>query len=253
MTLELYNFPASTCSQKVRICLQEKGLEWIDHILDARQSEHLTPEYLKLNPNGVVPTLMHDGQPVIESTVIVEYLNDVFPDPPLTPDTPIEIARMRSWLHFLEEVPTPAVRYPSFQKVLINPFKKISPEKFESATESRPLRSDFYKRMGQDGFSEGEMNKAFDDIKLTAERMENALSDGRPWIMGERFTLADICVIPTFDRMEDLQYVHLWTDDHPHLCNWLHRAQERPSVKNAFYKGSRFSEIYPELEISKNP
>jgi glutathione S-transferase len=251
MALELYNFPASTCSQKVRICLHEKNLEWVDHILEARQSEHLTPAYLKLNPNGVVPTLVHDGEPVIESTVIVEYLDDIFPEPTLSPDTPLKIARMRSWLSFFEEVPTPAVRYPSFQNVLINPFKEINPEQFENAARRRPLRNEFYQRMGQEGFSDHEMNKALNDIKLTAERIENALSDGRPWIMGEQFTLADICVIPTFDRMEDLRYQYLWEDNHPNLTTWLRSAQERPSVKSAFYKGSRFSDIYQELELGK--
>ena len=105
--------------------------------------------------------------------------------------------------------------------------------------------------MGQDGFSETEMNKAFDDLKLTIERMEAALSDGRSWVLGDRFTLVDICLIPTFDRLEDLRYNNMWEENHPYVTAWFKRVMERPSVQKAFYEGSRFSEVYPDLELGK--
>ena len=106
--LELYNFAPSTCSLKVRICLAEKGLEWVDHRMDSRDGEHLRPAYLKLNPNGVVPTLIHDGDVIIDSSVIMEYLDEVFPGGRLTPEDPVRRAHMRKWLRYFEEVPTPA-------------------------------------------------------------------------------------------------------------------------------------------------
>ena len=83
--LELYNFPMSTCSQKVRIVLAEKGLDWVDHRIES--GDHLKPGYLQLNPNGVVPTLVHDGVPIIDSSVICEYLDEVFPQSSTTPPT----------------------------------------------------------------------------------------------------------------------------------------------------------------------
>lgn len=154
MALELYNFPPSTCSLKVRICLAEKELEWVDHRLDSRNEEHLSPEYLELNPNGVVPTLIHDGVPIIDSSVILEYLDEVFPTPRFTPDDPKERAKMRSWLRFFEEKPTLAVRYPFFNNVLIKGFQKLSTDEFGEAVNKRAMKTDFYTRMGQDGFSE---------------------------------------------------------------------------------------------------
>lgn len=250
--LELYNFPPSTCSLKVRLSLAEKDLEWTDHLLDSRNNDHLTPEYLKLNPNGVVPTLVHDGVPIIDSSVILEYLEDVFPEPSLSPTGAIEKAKMRSWLRFFDEKPTPAVRYPSFQMVLIKGFQKLTPEEFEHATGRRPLKTDFYTRMGQDGFSEYEMQKAIDDIKLTVDRMEEALSAKGPWLMGEQFTIADICVAPLIDRMEDLGYEDLWEGSHPKVTDWLARLKERPSYATAFYKGARFSDIYPDLNLGRS-
>ena len=68
--LALYNNAYSTCSQKVRLCLHEKGLDWEDRQINFRLNEHLAPDYLKINPNGVVPTLVHDGNPVVDSSVI---------------------------------------------------------------------------------------------------------------------------------------------------------------------------------------
>ena len=144
MTLELYNFPASTCSLKVRICLAEKKLDWVDHRLSPSSTDHLTPEYLKINPNGVVPTLLHDGDAILDSSVIIEYLDEVFQGVKLTPTDAKERARMRWWLRYFEEKPTGAVRYPTFQKILIRNFKNMSSEEFKVAAEKRPLKTDFY-------------------------------------------------------------------------------------------------------------
>ncbi len=94
----------------------------MDHRLSPGATDHLTPEYLKMNPNGVVPTLLHDGDPILDSSVIIEYLDEVFPEVKLTPIDPKERAKMRWWLRYFEEKPTGAVRYPTFQKILIRNF-----------------------------------------------------------------------------------------------------------------------------------
>ena len=99
----LYDFGNSVCCQKVRITLVEKGLTWEARKVDLFKTEQYDPEYLKLNPKGVVPTLVHDGTPVIELTLICEYLDDTFPDPPLIPKDPAERARMRLWSKFVDE------------------------------------------------------------------------------------------------------------------------------------------------------
>ena len=81
--LELYHDWRSFCSIKVRLCLAEKQLPWESRFIDLMKLEHTSPEYLKLNPNGVVPTLVHDGIAIQESTVINEYLEENFPQIPL--------------------------------------------------------------------------------------------------------------------------------------------------------------------------
>ena len=252
MTLELYNFPASTCSLKVRICLAEKKLDWVDHKLSPGSTDHLTPEYLKINPNGVVPTLLHDGDPILDSSVIIEYLDEVFPNVNLTPSIAKDRAKMRWWLRYFEEKPTSAVRYPTFQKILIRNFKDMSSEEFRVAAEKRPLKTNFYKRMGRDGFTEDDIQSALTDIRQTVERIDEAIKKtGGPWIMGEFYSLADICAGPLIDRMEDLGYQELWEKDLPRASAWLKNLKDRPAYKKAYYHGARYSEIFPDLALGQ--
>ena len=115
MTLELFHNDASTCSQKVRICLAEKGVEWVNRHVDLGGGENLSPEYLAINPDGVVPAFVHDGTPIIESTVMCEYVDEVWPDgEALTPADPKKRAAMRAWLRSLTRCrPSPCGCRPS--------------------------------------------------------------------------------------------------------------------------------------------
>ena len=103
MTLALYHNDMSSCAQKVRLLLAEKGLEWESRHLDLRAGEHQKDWYIKLNPRAVVPTLIDGDIVVPESNVINEYLDERFPDPPLKPADPFGRARMRLWTKQLDE------------------------------------------------------------------------------------------------------------------------------------------------------
>ncbi|MBT5458359.1 MAG: glutathione S-transferase family protein, partial [Rhodospirillaceae bacterium] len=102
--LTLYHGETSTCSKRVRITLAEKGVEWESRHLNLAKRENLDPDYLKLNPNGVVPTLVHDGRVLIESVFIIQYLDEVFPEPPLAPADAYGRAQMRIWMDRIEHV-----------------------------------------------------------------------------------------------------------------------------------------------------
>src|SRR5258708_36325681 len=113
--LVLYNAPQSTCSQRVRFTLHEKNLAFSELKLDLFSGDQLRPEYLKINPNGVVPSLVHDGKVIIDSAVIIEYLDEGFPEPPMpAPDDPVGRAAQRSLLRYIHERPTPAGPGPSY-------------------------------------------------------------------------------------------------------------------------------------------
>src|SRR5215204_1756692 len=100
--LELYTHPQSPCAQKVKIVLAEKGLAWTKHHVNLPEKENLRPEYLKLNPLGVVPTLVHNGRPVIESNIICEYLDEAFPQQHLVPSDPYLAAQVRFWMKHVD-------------------------------------------------------------------------------------------------------------------------------------------------------
>lgn len=124
--LELYHGLPSTCSKKVRLVLYEKQLPFKSHLMDLRKFEQHTPDYLRLNPNGVVPTLVHDGRVVTESSVIMEYLEDVFPQTQLRPRDAYTSARMRLWLKFSDDVAYAAVYAPTWMILNRDAMKNLS-------------------------------------------------------------------------------------------------------------------------------
>jgi glutathione S-transferase len=244
--LTLYNAAHSTCSQKVRICLAEKSLPFEDIRLDlGRKKEHLTPEYLKINPNGVVPTLVDDGNIILDSSVICEYLDERYPAVRLTPDDPVERARMRAWMRYLEEVPTAAVRVPSFNMGFLPRFEGLDRTRFEAEqSDIRPIRKHFYRRMGPKGFKREDVEASLEQLRNTCARMDRALAAG-PWLLGERYSLADIIVAPLIDRMADLGYAGLWEGRFDRVGAWYERMQARPAFRQTFYPGARMSEFLP--------
>ena len=81
--LTLYHNDMSVCAQTVRLALAEKNIEYEAIHLNLRTGDQRTPEYLKLNPKGVVPTLVNDDFVITESIVVNEYIDDAFPETPL--------------------------------------------------------------------------------------------------------------------------------------------------------------------------
>lgn len=235
--IELFGYPKSTCTQKVKLCLFEKALPFTDRLVDLAKQEHLTPDYLALNPNGVVPTLVHDGTAIHDSSVIMEYLDEVFPDVPMSGNTPVERARVRAWLRFFEEVPTVAIRIPSFAKVLLKPVGNMTPEERRANSDKRTLRKEFYRSM-ENGISDARLAEAVKRLRMTCDRMEATLAD-HDWLVGG-FGIGDVCVVPTFDRMQDLGLAHVWADL-PGVSRWWARVQERDCFTRTYVAGSRLA------------
>ena len=100
--LELYHSINSVCAQKVRIALAEKELLYKEHLMTLG-GDQFDPAYMKLNPNAVVPTLLHDGQLIIESSVILYYLEEAFPERPLMPVAPLARAKARLFNKLIDE------------------------------------------------------------------------------------------------------------------------------------------------------
>jgi glutathione S-transferase len=230
--LELYHGGHTTCSRKSRLCLKEKDLPYTSRFLNLRAFEQHAPAYVTLNPNGVVPTLVHDGEAITDSMLINEYLDETFEDGPrLRPTTPLAKARMRVWTklasdHGLTGV-VPRI-WPTFKAHT----DKLAPDTLEKMIARVPLqeRKERWAKAASGGFSEADRNAGHKAAALIIGTMEAGLGKGS-WLMGEQYTLADIDLIPFVDRFAEF-YPELLNDmAAPKTFAWLARMRERPAVK----------------------
>jgi glutathione S-transferase len=248
MAITLYNAPQSTCSQRVRFVLNAKSLPFDEVKLDLLAGDQLKPEYLKLNPNGVVPTLDHDGNIVIDSSVIIEYLDEVSPQQSFTPKSPVERARMRALMRFIDEMPAAAVRVPTFNLAFLPRFQAMSEQDFVAMAEAKPLRKEFMLTMGRKGFPEKDMNAALERLRRTYARMDQSIAEsGGPWLLGRQPTLADVAVMPALVRMADLGLDTMW-QDLPRVQRWFEEIRAHPAFKPTYYFGSLLTERFPHLK-----
>jgi glutathione S-transferase len=246
MGYTLYNAPQSTCSQRVRFVLNAKQLPFHEIKLNLLEGDQLKPEYLKLNPNGVVPTLDHDGAIVVDSTVIAEYLDEIEPKTSFTPEDPVQRARMRALMHFIDEMPAAAVRVPTFNLAFLPRFQAMTRDDFIAMAESKPLRREFMLTMGQTGFPKAEMDAALGRLRRSYERMDAEIEkSGWPWLLGKEITLADVTAMPALVRMHDLGMPD-W-QDLPRVVTWFDNIRAQPAFQPTYYHGSLLSERFPHL------
>lgn len=234
--LTLYHGLASTCSKKVRMCLEEKGLEWESRLLNLQKFEQHDPAYLALNPKGVVPTLVHDGEPICESTYIINYLDETFPEPSLTPTDAAGRERMKEWEKWSDDVGYAAVYVPTWNKLSKPVAEKLSEAELDTVLERVPTeeRRSRWEQVAKGGFSDAELNDAYDQMRQTFERLEASLGHGQ-YLAGDALTLADIAMVPFVERMTDLKSDIIGADRFPLTHAWLARLAERPSWKPTFF------------------
>jgi glutathione S-transferase len=236
--LKLYHYWSSVCSQKVRTCLAEKGLEWQSHHVDLFKFENYEPWYTKLNPKAVVPTLDHDRHILIESNVILEYLDDTFPDVPLRPADAYARSQMRLWVYNSEELAHWNVNTCSHNlrhaKRLAQ--KGISHEDMLKAADQcpNPMIGLRLRRRLEVGVSEAEENEAYAKLDYLLDQMERKLGDGA-WLAGASYSLADIAMGPMINRIEVLARPEMISAAHrPKVADWWQRMQARPAFQQAF-------------------
>jgi glutathione S-transferase len=237
--LLLYDFGNSVCCQKVRITLRAKGLEWQSARVDLFKAEQYDPNYLKLNPKGVVPTLVHDGRPVIESTLICEYIDAAFPRPPkLIPSDPWLQGRMRLWSKFVDEGLFDGVTEISFSAMFRERMKampeEIRQKRFRNVGD--PRRTDRFKSTYEHGVDSPFVVHAVAAYERAFKHLEDELREnGGPWILGADPSLADINVMPFAARLDYLGLLDLWIGDRPRVQQWWSNASAWPYFKSGLY------------------
>jgi glutathione S-transferase len=254
MAFTLYNAPQSTCSQRVRFVLNGKKLPFNEVKLDLLAGDQLKPAYLALNPNGVVPTLDHDGAIVTDSSVIVEYLDEIAPTPAnFTPRDPVTRAKMRALMRFIDEMPAAAVRVPTFNLAFLPRFAAMSEQEFAAFAESKPLRKEFMLAMGRKGFPQKDMDAAMERLQRTYARMDAEIAQsGGPWLLGSDISLADIALMPAIVRMADLGQEAAWRDL-PRVQRWFEAIRAQAAFAPTYYPGSLLTERFPHLRNAQKP
>ena len=235
--LELYHHGSSACAAKVRFALAEKKLQWNSHYLDLLKGEQFNPDYLKINPKAVVPTLVHDGKVIPKSTVICEYAEETFPDHPIYPRSSYDRARVRVWTKAVDEELHPACSAITYVVSHRHTILRNGAGNFD----------EFLQRAGADGISTRRQKwrwiqegiaapGAAEKIRLYAgylEKMEDALGNSS-WLVGDAFTMADIAMTPYLNRLDALAMDGLWSKGRlPRVERWFERVRERPTFKPA--------------------
>lgn len=229
--LALYTHPMSPCAQKVRIVLAEKGLEWEKRHVSLPDKENLKPDYLKLNPLGVVPTLVDDGRPIIESSIICEYLEDKFPAPPLRPGDPYQAARMRIWMKRIDNKLHPSCGALQWPLVMADKLRQMSEEEKEAMIDKvvEKPRRERQRRLLRHGYEAPDVADAIGVYEQTMVDMEAAL-EGRDWLAGDRFSLADAAMAPYFQTLRQFGWSD-WYQSHPRVAAWCERCFARASYQ----------------------
>jgi glutathione S-transferase len=234
--LTLYHGPGSVSSQKVRLVLAEKGLDWESRPPGRSMAALRAPEYLKLNPNGVVPTLLHDDVALIESRLINEYLDETFPEPPLQPPGPLARHRMRLWTRRADDELHLNVFALMFLISRRESFIQTPRETWRANLPglNDPVKQEWTMDLAVHGYASRHVDQALARFVKLAAELEEALAEG-PWLAGERYSLADAALTPFLHRLRRLGLERLWRG-RAVVEDWLSRLEARPSFEAAILR-----------------
>lgn len=248
--IELYHSVNSVCAQKVRVALAEKGLEYREHLMTLR-GDQFDAQYMKLNPNGVVPTLIHDGRPVIESSVILYYLDEAFPQPPLMPRNLHERAMARIVNKLVDEYVHNSCTILTFATAFRPWFAGLTGEQIDQRLAKSPLkkRTEYKRDVALNGLQSKFAREALEHHLKLLDLIEQARGG---WLAGSEFSLADIAAIPYVLRLDLLKMARLW-DKRPGVAAWYARMRERASVRSEMLERMTTEDRAPFVSLQPDP
>lgn len=234
MCLELYHGWRSSASRRVRLVLAEKGLPWVGHEMDLLRGDQHDPAYLALNPAGVVPALVHDGRVVCDSAVIAEYLDELFPQPPLLPTDAFARAQLRSFVRWIDEQCLPHLIVFNWSLAMQPAATGWTDQQLAERLARVPSagRREAWTRVARRPYTDDEKAAALRGLLALADRMLSMLADsGGPWLLGAAHTLADIAAVPFVMRLGEIHPPAL--TERPALTRWWAAARARPAFAAA--------------------
>jgi glutathione S-transferase len=239
--MKLYHAEPAANSLKALLAFKEKGLEFESKYVDLHKFEQHEPWFVKLNPEGQVPVLDHDGNIITHTTVIAEYLEDAFPDaPPLRPADPLGKARMRYWQKFIDEHVMNYVSMWGWHRMVGVIARSIESGEFEKLVARIPLYEQREKwKTARSGFDEKDLANATRKIEVAIDKVEKQLAEG-PWLVGKMYTHADINFYSMCGMMVQRMFPEMQVEKRaPRLVDWVARMNARPGVKAALAMPNR--------------
>ena len=240
--LTLYDSTTSVCAIKVRLSLIEKNIEFTSQNIDLRSGDQFQPDYLKLNPNAVVPTLVDERfdqtkTVITESSVILQYLEDTNPGSALLPVSSIDRANMRLWLKRVDDIVHPAIGTLTHATVHRAAFLALDARARKARLAKIPdeNRRQRFAAVYKDGLDATIVNKAVHAINALIKDMDTTLTSSR-FLAGPEYSLADCAVTPYANRLFDLGLLSLWTESAPRAYSWFTNVKNRtnfgPAITN---------------------
>jgi glutathione S-transferase len=234
MALKYYHAEPIANSLKSMIPLFEKALAFESVYVDLHKFEQHSDWFVAINPEGQVPVLDHDGVIITHTTVINEYLEDVFPGVPLRPRDPVGAARMRYWNKFVDEHVMNHVSMHGWHRMVGIIARSVESGEFEQLLERIPLPDQRKKWLdARSGFSESDLANASAKIEYAVDKVEAQLAR-TPWLAGEDYTLADINFYCHCGMMVERMFPEMMIAERaPRLVAWRERMTARPAVREA--------------------
>ncbi|MFK7902292.1 MAG: glutathione S-transferase family protein [Nitratireductor sp.] len=259
--LELYHGSSSVCSAKVRVGLVEKGLNWKSHSIALPKGEQFSEAYLAINPNGVLPTLIHDGFKVFESSLILEYIDALSSQNVLMPQDPKQQMNAKLWLLRCIDIHS-AINTMTFSSVgRANILANKTADEIAASIAKMPNPKARAKRadLMENGIHSNHVASDFYVLKNMFQDM-NALLEKHKWLGGATYSITDAAIIAYVDRLERLGMSGLWQTHFPNVGEWLKASQQRPSYEEAInaytpelaakQMREKGADFWPELEKS---
>ena len=235
--LVLYHHGSSACAAKVRFALEEKRLAWDGCYVDILKGEQFTPEYLAINPKGVVPVLV-DGDFVLpEFTVICEYLEDAYKENPIYPEDGVGRANVRLWTKAVDEELHPACSALTYivshrHTILRNGVGNFDEFLKAGGSEGRAARELKWQWI-QEGIAAPGAKEKVQLYLSFLQKMEEVLEQS-DWLVGNRFSMADIAMAPYLNRLSALAMDRVWKNGNlPAVEGWFNRIQQRSTFQRA--------------------
>lgn len=224
----------SSASRRVRLCLAEKRLAYESQIVDVLGGQHHSPEYLAINPNGVIPALLHDDKVLYESSTICEYIDEVFPEPPVRPADPYQRALMRNFVRYTDEKCLPNMIVLNWSVMMQPVSSRWTNEELAQRLAKIPSmeRREAWMRIARRPYTEEEKTEAMNVLVGMLDKAEAKLGDD-VWLAGPTYSIADMAAVPFAIRVEELNPDAMSAARRPRVAAWWGKVKSRPAYREA--------------------